>query len=84
MRVFRAPLMFFSRREHRFSGRHSENIFVSRLEGTRNREYVQPIFNDCFYILITCFYSYASFIILLLYELLVKLKEFFQIQAENT
>ena len=30
-----------------------------------------------------CFYSYASFIILLLHELLVRLKEF-QIQAENT
>ena len=36
-----------------------------------------------FSILIACFYSYASFIILLLHELLVKLKEF-QIQAENT
>ena len=55
----------------------------SRLEGTRKREYLQPIFTVYFSILIACFYSYASFIILLLHELLVKLKEF-QIQAENT
>ena len=55
----------------------------SRLEGTRKRKYFQPIFTVYFSILIACFYSYASFIILLLHELLVKLKEF-QIQAENT
>ena len=59
-----------------------EDIF-SRLEGTRKREYLQPIFTLYLSILIACFYSYASFIILLLHELLVKLKEF-QIQAENT
>ena len=40
-------------------------------------------FTVYFSTLIACFYSYASFIILLLHELLVKLKEF-QIQAENT
>ena len=49
----------------------------------REREYLQPIFTVYFSILIACFYCYASFIILLLHELLVKLKEF-QIQAENT
>ena len=51
-----------------------------------NNLYGEPvcrlIFTDYFYILIACFHSYALFIILLLHELLVKLKEF-QIQVEN-
>ena len=48
----------------------------SRLEETRKREYLQPICTDYSFILIACFYSYSSFIILLLYVLFVKLKEF--------
>ena len=55
----------------------------SRLEGMQKRESLQPIFTDYLYILIACFYGYALVIILLLQELLIKLKEF-QIQAENT
>ena len=51
--------------------------------GNAKTEYLQPIFTVYLSILIACFYSYASFIILLLHKLLVKLKEF-QIQAENT
>ena len=54
----------------------------SRLEGMRKREYLRPIFTHYFYILIACFYSYVSFIILLPHELLVKVNEF-QIQVEN-
>jgi len=44
------------------------------LEETGKR--LQPISTDYFFILIACSYSYASFIILLLYALFVKLKEF--------
>ena len=45
----------------------------SRLEGTWKREYLRPIFTH-YFILIACFYSYASFVILLLHELRVKLR----------
>ena len=82
--------VFFSRERQRWSRDLTFPAFAvstrgghfSRLEGTRKREYLQPIFTHYFYTLIACFYSYASFIILLQHELLVKLKEF-QIQVEN-
>ena len=48
--------------------------FLLEEEIFRKREYLQPVFSDYFYILIACFYSYASFIILLLHELRVKLR----------
>ena len=35
----------------------------SRLETTRKREYLRPIFTDYIVILIACFHSYASFIV---------------------
>ena len=66
-----------------FYSRSSRGRHFSRLEGMRKREYVQLILTEYFYILTACFYSYASFILLLLHELLAKLKEF-QIQAETT
>ena len=52
----------------------TQGWYFSRLEETRER--LQPISTDYFFILIACFYSYASFITLLLYALFVKLKEF--------
>ena len=79
-RVYRLPATVSTRGGHFY-----------RLEGTQKREYLQPIFTFYFSILIACFYSYDIFIacfysyaiILILHELLVKLKEF-QIQGENT
>ena len=45
-------------------------------------EYLQPICTDYFFILIACFHSCASLIILLLAVLFAKLKEF-QIRAKK-
>ena len=53
--------------------RAQKRFFFGKKAQTQKREYLQPICSVYFFILIACFYSYASFIILLPYVLFVKL-----------